>query len=402
MWFVGIDWADQHHDLAVVDSQGQLFATKRVDHSVDGVGELVAYIRAIATAPEEVACLIETAHGLLITALLEAGLAVYPVHPEMVNRLRPPSGVKTDQLDALLLARTGRNLWPDLHRLRPDSPLVSTLRLLTRDQDDLVAEQTRLINRLIACLKEYYPVVLSCFTSMGQRVALSFLQAYPTVADAQAASRDDLLTLFAQARHAQVEQRVQQVWDRLHAPQFAVAAEVTAAKSRYMQALVAQLVVLKQAIADYDKAIHAVFVQHVDAPIFASLPGAALRLAPRLLAAWGDDRSRFHDARQIQALAGTAPVVVQSGTYRHVRLRRACNKSFRNILALFAGESILREPWAKAYYQRKRQEGKSYGMALRALANQWVRIIFALWQQRVTYQRAIFEQSQRMHAHRAA
>jgi hypothetical protein len=207
MWFVGIDWADQHHDLAVVDSQGQLFATKRVDHSVDGVGELVAYIRAIATAPEEVACLIETAHGLLITALLEAGLAVYPVHPEMVNRLRPPSGVKTDQLDALLLARTGRNLWPDLHRLRPDSPLVSTLRLLTRDQDDLVAEQTRLINRLIACLKEYYPVVLSCFTSMGQRVALSFLQAYPTVADAQAASRDDLLTLFAQARHAQVEQR---------------------------------------------------------------------------------------------------------------------------------------------------------------------------------------------------
>lgn len=398
MWFVGIDWADRHHDVAVLLPSGQAVTAKRFAHSVAGVSDLIAYIHSLSADLEAIACVIETSQGVLISALLTAGFAVYPVNPVTVHQLRPPSGAKSDASDAYLLARTGRTHWPDLRRLAPDTPLVRELRVLTHDQDSLIEEQTRLLNRLVACLKVYYPVVLQCFTSMNQRVALDFLQAYPTLQQAQSASVEDLLHLFAQGRHARCAERVQQVWALVHGPQLPIDPVVDQAKSRYLLALVGQLIELRHAIAEYDKAIQQVFCQHADAVLFTSLPGAAKRLAPRLLAEWGDDRSRYTDAQQIQALAGTAPVVIQSGTYRHVKMRRACNKPLRRSLTLFAGESLRLEPWAKAYYQRKRGEGKTYAMAIRALANHWVRILYAMWTRRQGYQREIFEHAQQAHA----
>ena len=114
------------------------------------------------------ACLIETTHGLLITALLDAGLAVYPVNPKTVDRQRKPSGAKTDAIDAYLLAKTGRSDLADLRRLAPDSPVVQELKALTRDQDGLIQSQTRLVNQLTACLKAYYPVALELFTKLQQ------------------------------------------------------------------------------------------------------------------------------------------------------------------------------------------------------------------------------------------
>src|SRR5215831_19211419 len=136
MWFAGIDWADQHHDVVVLDGEGHQIASARVAHSVEGLADLSALLRGLAVPDgqlEDVVCLVETTQGLLITALLEAGLCVYPVNPKSIDGLRPPSGVKTDALDALLLARKGHSDWPDLRVLRPDTPLLQELKTLTRD-----------------------------------------------------------------------------------------------------------------------------------------------------------------------------------------------------------------------------------------------------------------------------
>ena len=155
-------------------------------------------------------------------------------------------------------------------------------------------------------------------------------------------------------------------------------------------------------IAAYDQEIERLFLTHPDAALFASLPGAGKRLAPRLLAQWGDDRTRYQDASSVQALAGTAPVAFQSGKFAKVHRRYACNKVLRNAFYQFAWQSTRAEPWALGYYQRKRQEGKTHTVAVRSLANQWVRILFAAWMNRQTYESAIFLAAQQAHGSHAA
>jgi transposase len=405
MWYAGIDWADDHHDVVVIDEQGQRVAACRVLHTPEGLAQLVTFLqRTVVSAPtpQELACLIETTHGLLITALLDAGLAVYPVNPKTVDRRRKPSGAKTDAIDAYLLAKTGRSDLADLRRLASDSPLVQELKALTRDQDGLIQSQTRLVNQLIACLKAYYPVALDLFTKLQQPLTLAFLQAYPTLEAAQHASVDQVTELLRQHHHPTPGPTAQALWERLHQPQLQADAITTRTKSRLLLALVSQLAPLLEQIKQYDTEISRLFLRHPDSAIFASLPRAGKRLAPRLLAGWGDDRERYGSAANVQALAGTSPVAYQSGNYAKAHRRYACVKPFRNVLYQFAWQSTFQEAWAAAYYRRKRSEGKSHSMAVRALANVWVRIIHALWRQQRPYRADIFVVAQQAHGGHAA
>jgi len=405
MWYVGIDWADDHHDAVVIDDAGTRVAATRVPHTSEGMAELVAFLHDIgdvAAHSEHLACVVETNRGLLIAALLDAGVPVYPVNPTTVDRQRKPSGAKTDAIDAYLLARTGRSDLADLRRLTPDSPLVAELKLLTRDQDGLIQGQTRLVNQLTACLKAYYPVALDLFGKLHQGATLAFLQAFPTPDEARAADVERIAAVLKAAHYATAAAKAQEIFQRVRQPQLTADPVVTRAKARLMLALATQLQVLVTEIAAYDVEISRVFAQHADSAAFASLPRAGKRLAPRLLAEWGDDRGRYADAASVQALAGTSPVVFQSGTYASVHKRHACSKPLRNALHQFAWQSTLQEDWANAYYRRKRREGKSHTKAVRALANQWVRIIHALWRKHETYEPATFMEAQRAHAPRAA
>jgi transposase len=349
MWFAGIDWADQHRDALVLDEQGHQLGSLRVDHTPEGLAKLNTFLETITGSDqqEQMACIIETTHGLLIAFLLEAGWPVYPVNPRTVERRRSASGAKTDTIDAYLLAKTGRADLADLHRLNPDSELVQELKTLTRDQDALIQMQTRLVNQLTACLKTYYPVALQLFAgALQQHSTLIFLQTYLT-------------------------------------PQAAMAASV-------------------EQIAAYDKEIKHLFLSHEDNEVFSSLPRAGKRLAPRLLAEIGDERTRYADAASLQALAGTSPVLFQSGNYAKAHRRLGCIKPLRNVLHQFAWQSTQQEGWARDYYQRKRAEGKSHTVAVRALANVWARIIFAMLNKHEPYVSATFEAAQRIHACRVA
>jgi transposase len=152
MWYAGIDWADQHHDALVIDEKGHQVGSIRVDHNPKGLAKLNTFLQQIiGSGPkEQMACIIETTHGLLIASLLEAGWPVYPVNPRTVDRRRWAKVPKTDLIDAYLLAKTGRADFADLHRLTPDSEKVAELKLLTRDQNALIQTQTRLVNQLTA------------------------------------------------------------------------------------------------------------------------------------------------------------------------------------------------------------------------------------------------------------
>jgi len=404
MWYAGLDWADDHHDVVVIDEAARQVASKRVAHTKAGLEELTSLLKSIAgpSFQEQLACIVETNRGLLITALLEAGFTVYPVNPKAIDRRRVASGAKTDRIDAYLLAKLGRSELADLRPLKPDTPKIAELKALTRDQDALVQMQTSLVNQLTACLKAYYPVALKLFTKLQQRSTLLFLQTVPTLQAAQAASQHQLVQVLKQAGHPTAEKVTPKIYEALHQPQLTADAITTSTKARLMLVLVGQLLPLVEQIAAYDKDIKDLFLTHEDRHMFESLPRAGKRLAPRLLAELGDDRDRYADARSLQALAGTAPVIYQSGNYQKAHRRSACLKPLRNVLYLFAWQSTLSETWAKAYYQRKRAEGKSHSVAVRALSNLWLRIIFAMWTSKHAYDATAFEASRQLHAPRAA
>jgi transposase len=402
MFYAGIDWADDHHDVVIIDESGQRKGSLRVDHSVNGLAQLIAFLKATTPSDEQLACIIETNQGLLITALLEGGLAVYPVNPKTVDCKRGVAGAKTDKIDAYFLAKTGRSDLADLRQLLPDSPVVQELKELTRDQDNLIEMQTRLVNQLTAALKAYYPVALDLFARLQQPTTLRFLQTYPTPAEARAATLEELILVLRAGGHKRAGSFAPKIYEKLHQPHLEASPITTRTKSRLMVALVTQLFPLVEQIAAYDKVIEQLFLSHPDSVLWASLPGAGKRLAPRLLAEVGDERSRYQQPTNLQAIAGTSPVPFESGNYSRVRRRLACIKPLRNALYQFAWQSTRQEEWAAEYYRRKRTEGKSHSVALRALSNNWLRIIHAMWTSKKSYVSATFLAAQKTHAPKAA
>jgi Transposase IS116/IS110/IS902 family len=253
---------------------------------------------------------------------------------------------------------------------------VAELKTLTRDQDALIQTQTRLVNQLTACLKQYYPAALHLFAgALQQRSTLVFLQAYPTPQAAQAASLDEITATLRAGKHSNPTRAAPKIFEELHRPQLVASEVIVRAKSRLMLSLVKQLLVVIEEIKSYDKAMRPLFLTHNDQELWSSLPRAGKRLAPHLLAEWGEDRSRYADATSVQRLAGTAPVPFQSGNSAKAHKRFVCLKPLRNALHQFAWQSTQQEAWARDDYQRKRAEGKTHSMAVRALANGWVRIV---------------------------
>jgi len=163
-----------------------------------------------------------------------------------------------------VLAKTGRADFADLHRLTPDSEIVQELKVLTRDQDALVQMQTRLVNQLTACLKDYYPVALRLFAKLSQRSALIFLQTYPTPLDAMAASCEQITLVLKNAGHTTAEKVAPKIFETLHQPHLTANALITCTKSRLMLAFDSQLLVLIEQIAAYDKEIETLFLTHPD------------------------------------------------------------------------------------------------------------------------------------------
>ena len=150
-------------------------------------------------------------------------------------------------------------------------------------------------------------------------------------------------------------------------------------------ALCELLQVYNKQIANYDKAIKKLVVQHQDYEIFESLPAGSYATRGRMIAAMGDDRSRYESAESLQAASGIAPLTTQSGKQRFVSSRWACTKFMKQTFHEFAGLTIRKCRWAKAYYEMQLSKGKPKQAATRALAYKWQRIIFSCWQTRTAY-----------------
>jgi len=382
--YAGLDWAKDHHDVVIVNAQGRIVQDLTFGHTVEGWArwkEIVANYPHLAVA-------IETSQGAAIEQLLLSAVAVYPVNPKSAQRYRDrkaPSGTKTDDLDAWSLADALRVDGHGWRALKPMDPLIQELRLLCRDEVELIAKRTELINQLQAALGEYYPAALQAFEDWTATPSWSFVQQFPTPQFLQRAGRRKWEKFLHVQRLYRPELNEQRLAIFAKAHEFCGSAAVTRAKSRLALALVQLLQALENQLQEYRREIRRLFNEHPDHDLFGSLPGAGEKLAPRLLSELGSDRDLFQSAQALQCYVGTAPVSFQSGQINLVHVRFMCNKSFRYAVHLWADLSRKFCSWAQVYYQQLRARGKSHATALRCLGQRWLKILWKMWQTKTRY-----------------
>jgi transposase len=394
--FAGFDWATEQHDVVVVDRDGRIVEQFHFEHSANGWSD---FRQRIAAYPN-LAVTIETSCGPSVERLLELGLAVYPVRPLAAARYRErkaPSGVKTNLIDAWSLADALRLDGHTWRRLKPEDPLIQELRLICRDEVTLIEQRTAFINQLRQALHEYFPAALEAFDDWTMPAAWEFVIKFPTsekLARSAKRDHDKFLRKHGLVRPETYSKRMQ-IFAR--ADQFQGRPPVTAAKSRLAVALARQLLALEEQLQSYRTRIRQLFEEHPDHELFGSLPGAADKLAPRLLAECGGDPERFQDTQELQCVAGTAPVTFQSGQMRQTRIRRACNKFFRAAVHLWTNLSRAECAWAEAYYQQKRAQKMSHSCALRCLGQRWLKIVRRMLQTHEPYNEALHTLNQTTH-----
>jgi transposase len=383
--YCGIDWAEDHHDIALADRAGQLLARRRISDDAAGLAQLLALLAEHGdTAEDPIPVAIETPRGLLVACLRATGRRVYPVNPMAVARYRDRhsiAGRKSDHGDAVVLANVLRT---DLHAHRPlpdDSELAQAIAVLARAQQDAVWARTQAHNKLRSHLREYFPGFLAAYadarggiTRLEARVVLA---AAPTPAAAAQLTLTQLRSLLKRAgRTRGIDTEATQLRDAFRVPQMRQLPLVEAAMGRQALALLSQLDAACAAAEDLEQAVTESFNQHPDAGIITSFPGLGALTGARVLAEIGDDRSRFQDAKGLKAYAGAAPITRASGKTKSVTHRRVKNNRLSAAGYTWAFSALTASPGARAHYDRRKEDGDRHAAAQR---NLFGRLLGCLW-----------------------
>src|SRR6266508_2781914 len=369
-YYLGVDWADEFHQVWVSDTEGKKGAEITIEQSVKGLSEFGRWLHERKAEGIELWASIEKPHGRIVDLLLDHGVVVYPVNPKALDRVRDRfrmSQSKSDSVDAYVLAEFLRTDHVHLRAREPDSKQAQELKMLTRDHHRLGRHKTRLLNQIEVTLKEYYPRPLEVFSDLESKIALDFLQQYPTPRALAELTRRKW-NRFAKREHHLGEARCKELWEKLNQPQLGIPQHVVRAKAQLLLVLVAQLKALAQAVESYSEEVERFFASMPAANLVKTLPGGKSgTTVPMLWAELGDAKNRWESFRHLQAEAGVVPVTKASGKSRAVQFRYACNKLMRYASYWLSFNSLNRCEWANKYYRDQRAKGHSHPQALRAL-----------------------------------
>ena len=402
MIFVGNDWAEDHHDVYVMDQQGRKLAAKRLGEGIEGVSTFHALLAAHVEDPTQVRIGIETDRGLWVNALVAAGYQVYAINPKAAARYRDRhhvSGAKSDASDAKMLADLVRT---DAHNHRlvaGDSAQVEGIKVIARAHQNLVWSRARETNRLRNALREYYPAALAAFEDLDDRDALAVLGRAPDPTTGARLTLSQIkAVLRAGGRRRYLDATAERIQDALRSEQLAAPAPVAAAYAASTKALVGLLVAYNTQIRDLEAQLGQSFEQHPDAAIYLSLPGLGDVLGARVLGEFGDEPERFADAKSRRNYAGTSPITKASGKKKVVLARYVRNKRLYDAIDQWAFCSLSTSPGARAYYDERRAADYEHHEALRALGNRWIAILHGCLKHRTPYN----EHTAWAHRHQAA
>lgn len=382
-YFAGLDWSSKEHALCIVDERGQIVEETSVGHNADGLAALkrrLTKLKALRLA-------IERPSGVVVDTLIEAGIDVVAIHPNVVKATRPryQKAGKTDRRDAYLLADLLRTDGERFDSLRPQSDEIKGLRALVRARDDLVGMRVALANQLRAALDAFWPGANAIFADIDSPIALDFVRKFSTPANAARLGEKRLAAFLAQKAYCG-RRSAAELLERLKTAPLGRAGEIeNDCRGVTVVAMANALAVLVAEIAELTARIEHDVAALADGRIVMSFPRSGRVCAAQILAELGTQRERFGSDEQLAAEAGVCPVTSESGKHRAVTYRWACNKRLRLALTTMADNSRHESTWAADVYRRARGRGHDHPHAIRVLARAWVRILWRCWHDRTTY-----------------
>jgi transposase len=398
MLFVGDDWAEDHHDIEIVNEQGHRLARRRVPEGLDGVTRLHALIASVmpkewdelpaADAAARVKVGIETERGPWVASLVAAGYEVFAINPLSTARYRErhsTSKAKSDAGDAHVLAEIVR-LDRDHHRpIAGDSAHGEAMKLVARSHQSMIWDRTRHVLRLRSALREYFPAALTAFPDLDAPDALAVLAAAPDPDQAARLSTARISTALRKANRRDVPTKAREIQAILRAPALRQPAAVQTAfativtgQVRLIETLNAQIDALGEVVAEH-------FGRHADADLYTSQPGLGVILGARVLAEFGDVPKRYADAKARKNYAGTSPITRASGTKKTVLARHVHNDRLADAVHQWALSALRGSPGARAYYHAMRARNIGHHAALRQLSNRLVGILHGCLKTRSLY-----------------
>jgi transposase len=392
--FVGDDWAEDHHDVEVMDEAGKVLARKRLPEGVAGIAQLHGLVGAhLGEEPDEAQVVvgIETDRGPWVAALIAAGYLVFPVNPLQASRYRERHGVsraKSDSGDAHMLADMVRT---DSHQLRPaagDSPEAEAVKVLARTHKTLIWERTRQVQRLRHQLREYFPAALEAFEDLDAPDTLELLGKAAEPARAAKLTRAQVSAALKRARRRNIPDRATAILAALRGEHLGQPEVLTAAYAATVRALIAVIAALNGQVKTLQGQVEEHFGRHPDAEIYRSQPGMGAILGARVLAEFGDDPHRYRDGKARRNFAGTSPVTRASGKKKIVAARFVHNDRLVDALRAQAFAALSASPGARAFYDELRARGMEHNDALRRLANRLVGILHGCLKTRTPYDEA--------------
>lgn len=390
---IGLDWADQKHDVCLKEINSDSFEYDVIQHSPEVIEEWALALRKRFNNKPIAICL-ELKAGPVVYALLKYDFIVlFPIPPKALAKYREAftqSGAKDDPTDAFLQLDYLLKHPTALKPLVPDNVETRILQRLVEDRRVLVSEKVRLTNRITAALKSYFPQALQWFDDIDTQIFCDFVQQWPTLNAAQKARASTLTKFFKSHRCVRqnvIDKRIKAIKGSMPLTEDE---GVLIPFERLANVFVCQLSQVITAIHEYDLEISRCFKHHCEYELFESFPGAGPVFGPRLLAAFGTNRERFNSADEVNRLSGVAPVLNRSGKYTWTHWRYSCPKFLRQTFVEWANQTIRYSFWAREFYDEKRAKGKSHQATLRALAFKWIRIMYSCWKNKTPYDESAY------------
>ena len=376
---MGDDWAEDHHDVHLMNDDGKKLASRRLAEGVDGIRALHELVAAHIVDPAEVIVGIETDRGLWVTALVAAGYQVYAINPLAASRYRDRhnvGGAKSDAGDAKMLADLVRTDRHNHRQVAGDTVEAEAIRIMARGHQNLIWTRNRQTNSLRSALREYYPAALEAFPELADRDCLAVLAKAPTPTIGAGLTLGQIQAALKRGgRQRNVERRATEIQAALRAVHLSPPAAVADAFAATTRAAVAIITELNHQIRQLEATLASSFEQHPDSDIYHSLPGFGVVLGARALGEFGDDPNRYATTKSRRNYAGTSPLTVASGKKKAVLARHVRNRRLYDALDQAAFCALSQSPGCRAFYDQHRANGDLHHQALRAVANRLVSIL---------------------------
>ncbi|MGH3340046.1 MAG: IS110 family transposase [Propionibacteriaceae bacterium] len=385
--WAGIDSGKRAHHCVVINPAGMVLLSRRVSNDETELLELIATVVDLGNG-EEVCWATDLNAGgaaLLISLLAAHGQRLLYIPGRVVHHAAATyrGDGKTDAKDARIIADQAR-MRTDLQPVRGADQISVDLRMLTARRTDLICDRVRAINRLRATLLEYFPALERAFDYSKSKAALTLLSEYQT---------PDRLRRMGVTRLA--------AWLRKRGCRNSTTVATIAVEAAHQQSttlptepigsalvtrLAAEITAIDCDLVDLDAQLCCRFQQHEAAEILLSLPGFGPVLAATFLANIGGNLDGFDTVDRLAAVAGLAPVPYDSGRISgNLHRPRRFNRRLLRTCYLAALSSLKNSPSSRAFYDRKRREGKSHKQALIALARRRINVIWAMLRDHTPY-----------------